>query len=160
MISICVIISVMAKKGNRKVSLKNVLYKSSERETSQRTLLLDIIRQSDGHLDADELYRLAKEKNKNISLSTVYRNLQLFKKLELVEERHFDEGHHHYEVKPSYEHQHLICIECGKVIEFVCPLCQKLRVEMGREYDFDITGVEVSMTGVCPECRQRIGNRK
>ena len=150
---------MMARKEKRKVSSKHVLYSSSERVTSQRTLLLDIIRHSDGHLDADELYRMAKEKNRHISLSTVYRNLQLFKKLELVEERHFDEGHHHYEVKPSDEHQHLICTECGKVIEFTCPLCQKLRDEMGREYDFTITGVEVSMTGVCPECRQQRGNR-
>jgi Fe2+ or Zn2+ uptake regulation protein len=150
----------MAKKDSQKRSSKSVLYSSSERVTSQRTLLLDIIRQNDGHLDADELYRIAKERNKSISLSTVYRNLQLFKKLELVEERHFDEGHHHYEVKPSDEHQHLICTECGKVIEFTCPLCQKLRDEMGREHDFDITGVEVSMTGVCPECRQQRGKRK
>jgi len=150
----------MAKKERKIVSAKHVLCNSSERVTSQRTLLLDIIRQSDRHLDADELYRLAKKKNRHISLSTVYRNLQLFKKLELVEERHFDEGHHHYEVKPSDEHQHLVCVECGKVIEFTCPLCQKLRDEMGAEYDFKITGVEVSMTGVCPECRQRRGNRE
>jgi len=150
----------MDNKVSEKFSSKSVLYGSSERVTSQRTLLLDIIRQNDGHLDADELYRIARKKNKNISLSTVYRNLQLFKKLELVEERHFDEGHHHYEVKPSDEHQHLICTECGKVIEFVCPLCRKLKDEMGKEYGFDITGVEVSMTGVCPECRQQREKRK
>lgn len=150
----------MAMKERRRVSSKRVLYSSSERVTSQRMLLLDIIRQSDGHLDADELYRMAKEKNKHISLSTVYRNLHLFKKLGLVEERHFDEGHHHYEVKPSDEHQHIICIECGKVIEFTCPLCKKLGDEMGKEYDFDITSVEVSMTGVCPECRQQRENRE
>jgi Fe2+ or Zn2+ uptake regulation protein len=150
----------MVKEEGRKVSSKSVLYSSSKRVTSQRTLLLDIIRQNDSHLDADELYRIAKEKNKSISLSTVYRNLQLFKKLKLVEERHFDEGHHHYEVKPADEHQHLICTACGKVIEFTCPLCQKLRDEMGREYDFDITGVEVSMSGVCPECRQQREKRE
>jgi len=60
-----------------------------QRVTSQRRLLLDLIRQSEGHLDADELYRLAKEREPRISLSTVYRTLRLFKELGLVEERHF-----------------------------------------------------------------------
>jgi len=69
------------------------------RVTNQRALLLELIRQGKGHLDADELYRRAREKQPRLSLSTVYRTLQLLKKLGLVEELHFDENHHHYEVR-------------------------------------------------------------
>ncbi|MCJ7807105.1 MAG: transcriptional repressor, partial [Dehalococcoidia bacterium] len=72
---------------------------TGQRVTSQRRLILDILRHSEGHLDADELYRLAKEREPRISLATVYRNLNLFKELGLVEGRHFTEDHHHYEVK-------------------------------------------------------------
>jgi len=100
--------------------LKNshrVLKMPGLRVTNQRALLLGLIREGKGHLDADELYRRAREKQPRLSLSTVYRTLQLLKKLSLVEELHFDETHHHYEVKPSDEHHHLVCLGCGKVIE-------------------------------------------
>ena len=67
-----------------------------QRMTSQRRLLLNIIRNADGHLDADELFRQAKEKEPRISLSTVYRNLNLLKEVGLVAERRLGEGHHRY----------------------------------------------------------------
>jgi Fur family ferric uptake transcriptional regulator len=143
----------MVQKAKRKTTSQQVLNSSSQRVTAQRALLLDLIRHSHGHLDADELFRLAKEKHARINLSTVYRNLQLFKKLGLIEERHFAEEHHHYEAKATAEHQHLCCLSCGKVVEFDFPLTQKLRDEIGSKYDFNITAVEVSMTGLCSDCR-------
>ena len=139
----------------RKKSAQQVLNSSSQRVTAQRTLLLELLRRSEGHLDADELYRRARRKHSRISLSTVYRNLQLFKKLGLIEEHHFAEEHHHYEVKQTTEHQHLLCLNCGKIVEFACPLSQKFKKDVGRQYDFDITGVEVRMTGLCSTCRKR-----
>jgi Fe2+ or Zn2+ uptake regulation protein len=140
---------------NQKNSARQILDRSSQRVTSQRALLLQLLRQSGGHVDADELYRRARNKNSRISLSTVYRNLQLFKKMGLIEEHHFDEEHHHYEVKSGAEHQHLLCINCGKVVEFACPVSRKLRKDIGKQYDFDITGVEVRMTGLCSRCRNK-----
>lgn len=130
---------------------REALNEGGMRITSQRALILDIVRR--GHLDADEIHRQARKKHPRLSLSTVYRTLQLFKKLGLVEELHFDETHHHYEVKPTNEHQHLVCLGCGKVVEFECPLSPKLRRDLARENDFDITGVEIRMTGYCARCR-------
>jgi Fe2+ or Zn2+ uptake regulation protein len=124
------------------------------RITSQRALLLELIRQGEGHLDADELYRQAREKQPRLSLSTVYRTLQLLKKLGLVEELHFDDAHHHYEVKPSSEHHHLVCLSCGRVVEFECSLSQKMKEEIAHEKGFEIIGTELRMTGYCPKCRQ------
>ncbi|MCK4722357.1 MAG: transcriptional repressor, partial [Dehalococcoidia bacterium] len=97
-----------------------------QRITSQRRLLLDLLRQSEGHLDADELYRRAKEQEPRLSLSTVYRSLRLFKELGLIEERHFIEEHHHYEARSETEHHHVVCRGCGKVIEFECPFASKM----------------------------------
>jgi len=144
-------VNVIKQKG----SARQILDRSSQRVTAQRTLLLELLRQSGGHVDADELYRRARKKNSRISLSTVYRNLQLFKKLGLVEEHHFDEEHHHYEVKSGTEHQHLLCINCGKVVEFACPVSRKFREDIGDKYDFDITDVEVRMIGLCSSCRAK-----
>jgi len=123
------------------------------RVTNQRTLILDIIRQ--GHLDADEVYRQAREKHPRLSLSTVYRTLQKLKELGLVDELHFDEAHHHYEVKPPVEHHHLVCLGCGRVVEFECPLTQKMKDNIARVKGFEVTGVEVQMAGYCSKCRQR-----
>jgi Fur family ferric uptake transcriptional regulator len=145
----------MADVTNKRGNARKILDRSSQRVTSQRALLLELLRHSGGHVDADELYRRARKRNSRISLSTVYRNLQLFKKLGLIEEHHFDEEHHHYEVKSGTEHQHLLCTSCGKVVEFACPVSRKLRRDIGKQYDFDITGVEVRMTGLCSSCRNK-----
>lgn len=124
------------------------------RATNQRALILEIIRQGQGHLDADEIYRRARQKQPHLNLSTVYRNLQKFKKLGLVEELHFDESHHHYEVKPSAEHHHLVCLGCGRVIEFGLPLRRYLKRNVSEAKDFDIIDTEIRITGYCFKCRQ------
>jgi len=114
---------------------------------------MGIIRQ--GHLDADEIYRRAREKGHRISLSTVYRALQTFKKLGLIEELHFDDTHHHYEIKPSAEHHHLVCLDCGKVIEFQHPLSSYIKRNVSEARDFDIAETEIRVTGYCSKCRQK-----
>ena len=126
---------------------------SGQRVTSQRRLLLDLLRHSEGHLDADELYRLAKEREPRISLSTVYRALSLFKELGLVEERHFAEEHHHYEVKRKREHHHLVCLGCGKVVEFQSPLSKRIKEDVSRQSGFEILNASVSLEGYCERCR-------
>lgn len=123
--------------------------------TSQRAIVLDIIRQGgEGHLDADEVYRRAREKQPGLSLSTVYRTLHRLKNLGLIEEVHFDEGHHHYEMKPFLEHHHLVCLGCGRVIEFKYPLTQRVRESVPAAKGFEIVSTEVRMAGYCPKCRR------
>ena len=123
------------------------------RMTNQRALILEIIRQ--GHLDADEIYRRARDKQPRLSLSTVYRTLRRLRELGLVDELHFDEAHHHYEVRPSTEHHHLVCLGCGKIVEFEYKLSQRMKQDIARKQGFEVTGVEVNMTGYCAKCRQR-----
>jgi len=126
------------------------------RVTNQRALILDIIRQGRGHMDADEVYRLAREKQARISLSTVYRTLQTMKKLGLVDEVHFDEDHHHYEVRPGAEHHHMVCLNCGRVIEFKFPLASMIKENVPEAKDFEITAAETRLTGYCGECREKM----
>ena len=133
---------------------RQALNQAGMRFTSQRALIMEIIRQGQGHLDADEIYRRAREKEPRLSLSTVYRTLQMLKKLSLVEELHFDDNHHHYEVKPSAEHHHLVCLGCGRVIEFSHPLSDYIKKTVPEAKDFDIRESEVRMTGYCARCRR------
>jgi len=132
---------------------RKALNSAGARLTNQRALILEIIRQ--GHLDADEIYQRAREKQPRLNLSTVYRTLRMLKELGLVEELHFDEAHHHYELKRHAEHHHLVCLGCGKVVEFNCLLSPKIKSNIGREKGFEITGIEVVMSGYCPECRAK-----
>jgi len=134
---------------------RKALKTTGMRVTSQRASILEIIRHGQGHLDADEVYRRARLKQPQLSLSTVYRTLQVFKKLGLVEELHFDEAHHHYEVKPPSEHHHLICLSCGRIIEFHTPLTRYVKRNVTEAKDFEIVNTEVNMTGYCPKCRQQ-----
>ena len=107
-------------------------------------------------MDADEIYCLARKKRPRLSLSTIYRTLQSFKKLGLVEECHFDESHHHYEVKPSTEHHHIVCLGCGKVIEFKYPLVRYIRKNIAEAKDFEIVNTEARITGYCSKCGQKM----
>ena len=132
---------------------RKTLDRAGMRLTSQRALIIDIIRQ--GHFDADEIYRRAREKAPRISLSTVYRTLQKLKKLGLVEELHFDEEHHHYEAKPTAEHYHLVCLGCGRVIELRQPLSDFIKKNVSEAKDFAIVETEVRVTGYCAKCRKK-----
>lgn len=127
---------------------------AEHRITRQRKLLLDLIREAGGHLDADELYRRARAKQPRVSLSTVYRALHLFKKMGLVEEYHFDDSHHHYEVRSEKEHHHLLCLGCGKVVDFQSPVSRYVTRNVPEARDFDIVSTEVRMTGYCSACRK------
>ncbi len=116
---------------------------------------MKVIRDGRGHLDADEIYRRARAKKPRLSLSTVYRTLQMLKKLSIVEELHFDETHHHYEIKPATEHHHLACLGCGQVVEFDYPLSRYVKRNVPEARSFEIVNLEVHMSGYCAQCRSR-----
>jgi len=142
----------MTSKNKSLESNRKTLNATGLRATSQRALILEVVHS--GHLDADEIYRQARLRQPRLSLSTVYRTLRMFRKLGLVEELHFDEAHHHYEVKPSSEHQHLVCLGCGKVMEFEYPLGPKMTEDIAQKLGFEVTGIEIRMTGYCSKCCQ------
>jgi Fur family transcriptional regulator, ferric uptake regulator len=120
-------------------------------QTKQRQLLLDLIRETEGHVDAKELYRLAAGRDSSISPATVYRSLNLFKQLGLVDEKRLGQAHCYYEARHSHQHQHLVCSGCGKVIDFECPLSEMIDKVKG-EHGFTVTRAEVYLEGYCSQC--------
>ena len=139
--------------------MRNIRNMNSKTErhlvTTQRQLLLNLIRDADGHIDARELYRCANSKDTSISLATVYRTLHLFRELGLVDERHLGQVRCYYEIKRLPEHQHLLCRKCGKVIEFQSSLIHKLVNKTKQEYGFDVTKAELHMEGYCQQCKEK-----
>ena len=123
--------------------------------TVQRRLLLELLREAGGHIDAKELYRRASARDNSIGPATVYRSLNLFKQLGLVDERRLGKVRCYYEIKQSPEHQHLVCQGCGKVIEFQNPHFQKLIETVQRKHGFNVTKAELYLEGYCPECEDK-----
>ena len=142
--------------GNKTKALQT-LSEAGLRNTTQRALIISAIREGKGHLDAYEVYRRIQTKQPRLSLSTVYRTIRALKKAGVVDEVHFDEEHHHYEMKPATEHHHLVCLGCGRVIEFKYPLALLVKANVPEAREFEIVGSEVRMTGYCPTCSR---NRK
>jgi Fur family ferric uptake transcriptional regulator len=134
---------------------RNQLQMKDRPFTPQRRLLLSVMRDAEKHLDAKELYRRASERNPNVSLATVYRNLRLFTEQGLINERHLGQAHCYYEMKRLGEHQHLVCEACGQVIEFESPLIHKLVAEVQRKNNFSVTKVELYLEGHCHKCKER-----
>jgi len=134
----------------------NIDGKLSRRSTEQRQLILEIIQRAKEHLDADEIYRQARQKSRSISLSTVYRSLQLFKELGLIEEHQFDGVRRCYETTPRPKHHHLVCLGCGRIFEFECPSAEELKSRISREEGFKVIDAEVRLAGYCPDCQQRL----
>jgi Fe2+ or Zn2+ uptake regulation protein len=107
------------------------------------------------HLSAEELYLRAKKKEPRISLSTVYRNLQLLKKLGLVEVYNFPGAPSCYEMKNGTPHHHLKCLGCGKIMDFGYSLSRKTKRDVESRVGFHITGTRILAEGYCADCFQR-----
>lgn len=148
-------ISRKTEKVGAKQRRRLVLSMPAMRVTSQRALILEIFREGEGHLDADEIYRRARIRQPRISLSTVYRTLKALKEPGLIKELHFDDTHRHYEAKSSAGHHHLVCLGCGKVTEFEYPFAQHVTSNVPEARDFEVVDIEVRMTGYCSRCRRK-----
>jgi Fe2+ or Zn2+ uptake regulation protein len=122
--------------------------------TPQRELVMRILRENDGHLDAEEIWRLARVQDRSVNLATVYRTLLVFKKLGLVDQRYFARDHkrEHYEAAGSREHYHFTCTRCGQVIEVETERIKQARHEISETLGLSCVGACVCFEGICAEC--------
>ena len=101
---------------NEKLSV--YMDKNGLRSTSQRRVVTDVFFRSTGHLSIEELLAMVRERDPKIGYATVYRTLKLLKDCGIAYERHFGDGVSRYEIALEDEHHdHLICLECGKIVE-------------------------------------------
>ena len=125
---------------------------AGKRITPQRKLVLGILAQSAGHLDAHDIYERGRRHDASFSLSTVYRTLQVLKEAGLVSELHLDTEHHHYELAKRDEHAHLVCITCGRIIEVDSSTLKQVTTALGTAYGFEVASVRVELAGYCDAC--------
>jgi Fur family ferric uptake transcriptional regulator len=134
------------------------LLSSGVRLTSQRRAVVSVIQEAKSHLDAVSLLELAREREPSIDRATVYRTLELLKKLRLIDEldlMHLEGEKHYYEVKTEGDHIHLACFGCGAIQEFTSPLFDHLKEETLRNMGFETRVARLELGGFCRICSSR-----
>ena len=126
------------------------------RSTEQRRVVTEMFFSSEGHLSNEDLLEQVRLEEPKIGYATVYRTLKLLKDCGLAYERHFGDGVSRYEVAWEDEHHdHLICIECQKIIEFENDNIEALQDKVASHYDFELVRHKLELYGICPECQTK-----
>jgi Fe2+ or Zn2+ uptake regulation protein len=137
--------------------LRDALRAAGRRLTSQRRLILEVLEESDEHLDAEALYEQVRVRDPDVSLATIYRTLAVFKEVGLVEEHRLGEEHGHYETVLDEPHYHFTCLGCGEVIEFDAPLVIRIEQELSEREGVRVTSTHLHMSGYCARCQSGSG---
>jgi len=133
----------------------NHIQKKGLKRTTQRDLILDVFLRTERHLSNEDLYRLVQEEDASVGQTTVYRTLKLLTEAGLAREVRFGDGRTHYEHNYKHEHHdHMICSECGKIIEFYSAELEALQDAMAAKHRFEISQHLLRIIGVCAECRR------
>ncbi len=132
------------------------IQKAGLRRTAQRDLILDIFLKTEEHLSSEDLYWLIQKEDDSIGHTTVYRTLKLLTDAGLAREVRFGDGKTYYEHHYDHEHHdHIICTECGKVVEFFSPEIETLQVEMAEKFGFKLTHHSLRILGLCENCQKK-----
>lgn len=132
------------------------IQKKGLRKTSQRDLILEVFLKTEEHLSSEDLYWLVHKKYPDIGQTTVYRTLKLLTEAGLAREVRLGDGRTYYEHHFEHEHHdHMICTECGKVIEFFSAELEAMQDAMAEKFNFRPTHHSLRILGVCDDCGEK-----
>ncbi|MGH7518606.1 MAG: Fur family transcriptional regulator [Gemmatimonadales bacterium] len=124
--------------------------------TRQRDLVAQAVLLSDEHLSVDSIQRRLQDQGERVGLATIYRTLDVLVGSGLVRAQDFGEGFKRYEPMAQQSgHEHLICVRCGRVVEFQNERLERMLPIIADEYAFQHQWHRVEIHGVCPDCRRR-----
>jgi len=137
--------------------LKEMVKQKGLKFTKQRELIYSILLNSTEHLSAEEIFNLIKKEypTNSIGLATIYRNLSFLEENNLIKAIKIKDGVKKYEINKNEHHDHLICIKCGKIIEFFNEKIEKEQEKIAKEFGFSLTGHCMYLYGICKECKEK-----
>ena len=142
-------------KGARQRFLDFLAHKNL-RLTGQRRAIIESVFNTEQHFTADELLGWARRRDKSVSRATVYRTLPLLTESGLVREMDFGKDHKYYD--PNYaehpHHNHIICQDCGKIVEFESEKIERMGSEISRGLGFTVRAHRLQITATCEEFRK------
>lgn len=150
----------MAKKKEEFVKEKELflehIQKTGLRRTGQRDLIMEIFLRTEAHLTSEDLYWLVQKQDPSVGHTTVYRTLKLLTEAGLAREVRFGDNRTYYEHHYNHDHHdHMICTECGKVIEFFSQDIESMQDKMADKFGFKTTHHSLRMWGICSECQAK-----
>jgi Fe2+ or Zn2+ uptake regulation protein len=119
--------------------------------TKQRQAVLQVIRESDEHLTANEVFEDARKILRGISFATVYNSLRFLKSEGLIGEVRFGQDATRYD-RTLTRHDHAICSNCNKLVDLELPIPDGLSKEAAKRSKFQIESIELTLRGLCPDC--------
>jgi len=139
-----------------KETLASHIKEKKLRSTPERYEVLEYAMNFDGHFDADELFSVLRSKKSKVSRATVYNTLEILLQCGLVTRHRFGESHSRYErAFGRPRHDHLICIGCGDIIEFVAPKLGKIQKEICTAHKFEAQNSTLQIFGFCGKCKKK-----
>lgn len=136
-----------------------ILKKNGYKLTAQRKVVVNtMIEHQEEHLTVEELYQYIKEEHPEIGLATVYRNIQLLNEMKIVDKLSLNDGYARYELATDtncHKHHHLICTQCGKVIEVKEDLMGSIEKVFLESYGFVVEDHQAKFFGICNECQSK-----
>ena len=138
-------------------NFKKLLKLNSLKYTTQRELILKIIYDNDGHFTPEDIYNLIKENHPNVKLgiATVYRTLTLLEEALIVSSISFGTQGKKYEFGLKDHHDHLVCLECGKIEEFFDETIEKQQEEIAKKFNFKMSNHIMKIVGTCSACQAK-----
>jgi Fur family ferric uptake transcriptional regulator len=106
------------------------------------------------HLSAEDVYKALLDSGEDIGLATVYRVLTQFEAAGLVSRHHFEGGHSVFELNQGHHHDHIVCVRCGRVDEFVDEVIEARQRDIASKAGYEITDHALYLYGVCPQCHK------
>jgi Fur family ferric uptake transcriptional regulator len=128
---------------------------SGLKATLPRLKILDIFQTAEvRHLSAEDVYKMLLADNLDVGLATVYRVLTQFEQAGLLQRNHFETGKAVFELNEGSHHDHLVCLDCGKVEEFFDAEIEKRQVRIAEEHGFEIADHALALYGHCKNCQK------
>jgi Fur family ferric uptake transcriptional regulator len=135
------------------MSCSQILKEKGYRLTPQRLMVLSALHSVDTHISAEDIYAQVKAKYQYANISTVYRTLDLLKELKLITEIDLDDGCIRYHLTEKGHHHHLVCSNCGKMIDLPESTLLKLSETLARDYKFQADLKHLAVFGICSDCQ-------
>ncbi|UJF18666.1 ferric iron uptake transcriptional regulator [Vibrio sp. SS-MA-C1-2] len=126
------------------------LKKAGLKITLPRLKILEVLQQSDvSHISAEDLYKILIDLGEEIGLATVYRVLNQFDDAGIVTRHHFEGGKSVFELATQEHHDHLVCLDCGRVIEFTDHVIEQRQNEIAERFNVRLTNHSLYLYGHC-----------